>query len=151
MNHGRRLSLTAAPILLGILLAAPASAGGSCKSRHFVIAGTVRDTAGKPLADASVFLLVDTVSEKKFNQHGMRTRRFRTDKSGRYQGEIDCDAVPRDEPNPCARKPKDLTVAANSSSYRLKLKTFKLKNLGVVENQGYCYVALPDLVLHPGF
>jgi len=121
--------------------------GAPCTSSTYRITGSVRDAHGNPIANASVFLLLDVVSEKKFHEHGMRAARFRTDDAGRYHAEIACGAQDRRQATPCAKRRRDLTVAASTGDHRLRLKSFKLKNLGVVENFGLCHVEVPDLVL----
>ena len=97
------------------VLAAP------CTSSTYRITGRVQDANGSPIANASVFLLLDVVSEKKFHEHGMRAARFRTDGSGTYHAEIACDGDDSDRATPCAKRPRDLTVAASTGGHRLRL------------------------------
>ena len=134
-------------LLLCILIPSSTLLGAPCTSSTYRITGSVRDAGGNPIADASVFLLLDVVSEKKFNEHGMRAARFRTDGAGRYHGEIACKDTSRNRATPCAKRLRDLTVAASTGGHRLRLRSFKLKKLGVVENFGLCHVQVPDLVL----
>ena len=129
-----------------LLLSSPLH-GAPCPSSTYQITGSVRDANGNPIADASVFLLLDVVSEKKFHEHGMRAARFRTDGAGRYQAEIACGDADRSQATPCAKRPRDLTIAASTGDHRLRLRSFKLKKLGVVENFGLCHIQVPDLVL----
>ena len=130
-----------------LLLCTTPLLGAPCSSSTYQVRGAVRDAAGTPIDDASVFLLLDVVSEKKFHQHGMRAARFHTDGAGRYDASIACHNPDREQASPCAKNPRDLTIAATADGHRLKLKSFKLKNLNVAESYGVCFVQVPDLVL----
>ena len=77
-------------VLSCLLLFSSPLLGAPCTSSTYQITGSVRDANGNPIADASVFLLLDVVSEKKFHEHGMRAARFRTNGAGRYHAEIAC-------------------------------------------------------------
>ena len=133
-------------ILVCLLLLSSPSLGASCTSSTYQITGSVRDAHGTPIADASVYLLLDVVSEKKFQEHGMRAARFRTDGAGRYRAQIACKGEDS-RSTACAKRPRDLTIAASTGGHMLRLRSFKLKRLGVVENFGLCHVQVPDLVL----
>ncbi len=137
----------ASRLLFFLLVLSSPLLGAPCTSSTYQISGSVRDANGNPIADASVFLLLDVVSEKKFHQHGMRAARFRTDGTGRYHAEIAYKGANRSQATPCAKRPRDLTVAASTGGHRLRLRSFKLKKLLVVEHFGFCHVQVPDLVL----
>lgn len=141
-----RLACAAAFLAGGLFWVAPALAA-ACSSGYYQVTGIVRDTTGRPLADARVFVLLDTISEKKFLEQGVRARSFRTDGAGRFTANIDCNARGGDARNPCAKRPRDVTVAAVTHGYRLRLKGFKLKNLELNERGGGCMVQIPELTL----
>ncbi len=121
--------------------------GAQCSSDQYLISGMVRDAKGTPIVGATVQVLLDVISEKKFHEYGVRARSFHTDDSGRYIADLDCTGEHLDRPSPCAKKPRDLTIAASAVGYRGRLRSFKLKKLPVDEVFDLCTVEVPDLAL----
>jgi len=139
-------------LLTAILVAGTASslfAAGPCKPARYQIMGSVLDPGGQPIVDASVRLLLDQVSAQTFAEEGPRARLIRTRPSGKYLALIDCDQARgvTDAPNPCAEKPRHLTVSVEAPDYRTKLVVFKLKELDIIKDAGGCLVQVPDLKL----
>lgn len=124
-------------------------AGDACKPARYQIMGSVLDAGGRPIADASVRLLLDQVSAQKFAEEGPRARLIRANRFGKYLALIDCDQARgiSDAPNPCAEKPRHLTVSVEAPGYRTKLIVFKLKDLDVIRDAGGCLVQVPDVKL----
>jgi hypothetical protein len=130
--------------LVAVVAAAPADA--RCKHERYDVVGSVIDSAGRPVAGARVFVLLDKISEKKFNAQGMRARSTRTDKNGRFHSAVVCGT----QPDPCARKPKHVTIAAGQAM-SLRLMVYKLATLGETETPTSCFVEVPALILNSGF
>ncbi len=120
-----------------------------CDPPRYQIMGKVVDPGGRPIVDATVRLLLDRFSAQKFARQGPRARLRRTNGSGIYVGLIDCDETRgvTDAPNPCADKPKHLTVAVEADGHRTRLVVFKLKDLDVNRDAGGCLVQVPDIRL----
>jgi hypothetical protein len=133
-------------------IACSAANAGSCDPPRYQIMGHVVDPSGRPLADATVRLLLDRISAGQFVKHGPRARLLRTNGSGTYVDLIDCGAARdlTDAPNPCADKPKHLTVSIEADGHRDKLVVFKLKELDVIKDAGGCLVQVPDIRLSAG-
>ena len=130
-------------------MASSPGAAGDCKPARYQIMGSVLDPGGRPIVDASVRLLLDEVSAQKFAEEGPRARLTRTNRVGKYLTLIDCDQARgiSDAPNPCAAKPRHLTISVDAPDYRTKLVVFKLKELDVVKDAGGCLVQVPDIKL----
>jgi hypothetical protein len=128
-------------------LASSLAAGNACKPARYQIMGSVLDLGGRPIVDASVRLLLDQVSAQKFAEEGPRARLIRTNRAGKYVALIDCDQARgiSDAPNPCAGKPRHLTISVEAPAYRTKLVVFKLKELDVIKDAGGCLVQVPDV------
>ena len=121
-------------------------AAGACRSEQIEVIGMVKDSSGVPVRDATVYVLLDQISQKKWSEQGFRARRFRTDFNGQFKAYIDCaEARASGGPEPCARKVKHVTVAADQPGYRLKLQTFNFKGLEIVERGGVCFVRVPEI------
>jgi hypothetical protein len=135
-----------AAVVVAGTVSSPGGAG-PCKPARYQIMGSVIDPGGRPLVDASVRLLLDQVSEQRFAEEGPRARLTRTNRAGKYVALIDCDQARgiSDAPNPCAEKPRHLTVSIEAPAYRTKLVVFKLKELDVVKDAGGCLVQVPDV------
>ena len=109
-GHGRRLLL---PVLVLIALMLPVRLpAASCKQKDYEIHGTVTDRSGRPIPGARVHVLLDKISQKEFGKHGVRARSATASERGTYQVRITCGG----EPNPCAAKPKHLSLAASKPS-----------------------------------
>jgi hypothetical protein len=144
-------SLAALIVLLSV---APAMlpAAAQCRGDQYAVVGRVVDAMGRPVRDVTVHVLLDQISKKKFAEQGVRARGFRTDGSGQFSGFIDCgEAREAGGANPCANKPKHVTVAADRSGYNLRLQVFKLKELGAQEQSGICHVRVPEIRLSGGY
>lgn len=137
-----RILLVAASVLIVLLLPLGVSAS-SCKQKDYEIHGTVTDRSGRPLGGARIHVLLDKVSQKEFGKQGVRARSVTANDRGGYQIGISCGG----EPNPCASKPKHLTVAASKHGYAMVLQTFSLKELEIVEQDGRCFVRAPSIKL----
>jgi hypothetical protein len=141
------------PVLLTAIavagMATALVAGDACKPARYQILGSVLDPGGRPIVDASVRLLLDQVSAQKFVEEGPRARLMRTNRVGKYVALIDCDRARdiSDAPNPCAAKPRHLTISVEAPDYRTKLVVFKLKELDVIKDAGGCLVQVPDVKL----
>jgi hypothetical protein len=111
--------------------------------------GRIIDPGNLPVVDARVRLLLDEVSAKRFEEVGPRARATRTNRSGIYVMLIDCDEARgvTDAPDPCAARPKHLTVVVEASGFRTKLVAFKLKELTVTRDAGGCLVEVSDIKL----
>ncbi len=144
----RRRATSAAALLLVFATWIPplAHGSGTCEVRRYRVWGRVMDPNGRPLEHASVYLLLDEVSQKKFNDRGMRARSGSTNAYGRFRVDVVCE--PEAAPNPCAAKPKHVTVAASSPGHRTRMQVFRLKDLET-DDSG-CGVVLPDIVLRTG-
>ena len=143
-DHGRCLLL---PVLVLIALLLPARLpAASCKQKDYEVHGTVTDRSGQPIPGARVHLLLDKVSQKEFGKHGVRVRSVTANDRGAYQARITCG----EEPDPCAAKPKHLTLAASKHGYAMLLQVFPLKELEIVEQGGRCFVRAPSLQLRHG-
>jgi len=130
--------------LVAAVAALPADA--RCKYERYDVVGSVIDSAGRPVAGARIFVLLDQISQKKFNAQGMRARTTRTDKNGRFHSVVICGT----RPDPCAKKPKHVTIAAGQEM-NLKLVVHKLAEIGVTETQASCFVEVPRLTVSSGF
>jgi protocatechuate 3,4-dioxygenase beta subunit len=119
----------------------------SCKQKDYEIHGTVTDRSGRPIPGARVHVLLDKISQKEFGKHGVRARSATGNERGTYQVRITCGG----EPNPCAAKPKHLSVAASKHGYAMILQVFPFKELEIVEQDGRCFVRAPNLQLRSGF
>jgi len=148
------MTLRAAVVFLALAAMASSSVAGPCASGQFDIHGIVTDSAGQPVPQARVYLLLDQISEKKSVEQGFRAVPARAGKDGRFHASIDCAAyragAKSGEPNPCAKKPKHVTVFVGQDGFNAKARVYRLKDLTVVEMQGRCSVALPELRLRPG-
>jgi hypothetical protein len=143
--------LAAFIFLLSVAPAIPPAAA-QCRGDQYAVVGRVVDGMGQPVKEATIYVLLDQLSKKKFAEEGVRARTFRTDGSGRYSAYVDCrEARASGGPNPCANKPKHVTVAADRSGYNLRLQTFKLKELGAEEQSGICHVRVPEIRLSGGY
>ena len=142
--RGRRV--TAALLIAAALAAAGPLSAGTCEIRRYRLWGRVLDPNGRPLVNASVHLLLDEISQKKFSQGGMRARGGNTNAYGTFRVDVVCE--PEAAPNPCAGHPKHVTVAASSPGHRARLQVFKLKELETDESG--CGVVVPDIVLRAG-
>jgi len=131
-------------ILACCLAVVPAAIAGCGNEYH--VGGVVRDGGGRPISDAQVWVLLDKISEKKTIAQGIRARKTRTDRKGSFSARVVCGGE-NGGPNPCARKPKHLTIAAGGDGYGLKLRVFKLRDLDVVEQGGVCRVDVPPFSL----
>jgi hypothetical protein len=129
--------------LVGSGVGAPALAA-DCGNEYYV-AGAVLDAASRPVANAEVWVLLDKISEKKYRQQGLRARSFRTDGGGVYSAHVVCGN--RGGPNPCAKNPKYLTIAADGAGLGMRLKVYKLKDLKMIVDRGACFVEVPPFVL----
>jgi hypothetical protein len=140
-------ALFALTLLIGIPCST--SSAGACDPPRYQILGKVVDPGGRPLVDATVRLLLDRISAQEFASQGPRARLRRTNSSGTYLALIDCDEARgiTDAPNPCAKKPKHLTVAVETEGYRTRLVVFKLRDLDVNKDAGGCLVQVPDIRL----
>ena len=139
--------------LLAAAMAFGSSLAGPCSVDLFDVHGIVTDSGGMPLPRARVYLLLDQVSEKKSVEQGFRAVPAHAGPDGRFKATIDCAAYrsggKSGEPDPCAKKPKHVTVFAGTEGYGSQAKVFRLKDLAVVEMQGRCSVALPEVRLKP--
>ena len=122
---------------------------GICDPPRYQILGKAVDPGGRPVADATVRLLLDRISAEEFQKHGPRARLRRTNSSGIYVGLLDCGAgdVVTDAPNPCAKNPKHLTVMVEAQGHRMRLVTFKLKELEINKDAAGCLVQVSDIRL----
>jgi hypothetical protein len=145
---GHLLRVWAAAFAATALASSYAGAGG-CDPARYQIMGNVTDPGGQPIADASVRLLLDQVSLERFAEEGMRARLTRTAGTGAYLALIDCAAARgvTDAPNPCAAKPRHLTVAVEASGFRTKLVAFRLRDLNIVKDAGGCLLQVPEIKL----
>jgi hypothetical protein len=146
--------LRAVVSLMVLTALSSAWAASPCTSGQFEIYGIIADGSGNPLPLARVYLLLDQVSEKKSVEMGFRAVPVQADKSGRFRASIDCAAHREDsmsgEPNPCAKKPKHVTLFVGQDGFNAQARVFRLKDLTVVEVQGRCSVALPEVRPRPG-
>ena len=136
-------------LLLAAAIAFPSSAATHCDSEAWAFYGAVRDTSGRPVAEARVYLLLDKINEAAYAREGMRARRFWTNEYGKYQAGLIC-GDNSDSPNPCARKLKHLTVMVDSGDHAMTLKVFKLRDLEIVPEDGACFVRVPEIRLQRG-
>jgi len=141
-------------LMLVLTASVPVWAAKPCATGQFDVHGIVTDGSGNPLSRARVYLLLDQVSEKKSVEMGFRAVPVQADKNGRFQVSIDCAAHQADsmsgEPNPCAKKPKHVTLFVGQQGFSAQARVFRLKDLAVIELQGRCSVALPEVRLRPG-
>jgi hypothetical protein len=130
-------------------MASPSVGADPCKPARYQIMGKVRDVNGRPVGDATVRLLLDRISAPKFSAEGPRARLTRTNDFGTYVALIDCDEArgTTDAPNPCADRPRHLTVGVEARGLRMKLMVFKLKELEVTRDAGGCLVEVPAIKL----
>lgn len=122
------------------------AAAERCDSDVWAFFGAVRDSAGQPIGDAEVFLLLDKINHADYLKEGVRGRRFHTNEYGKFQAGLIC-SDSSDRPNPCSRKLRHLTVAASSRGHMMKLQVFKLATLEVVDEDGVCFIHLPEIRL----
>ena len=148
------MNLRATLAFLALALITGPSVAGPCSSGQFDIYGIVTDSAGQPVPQARVYLLLDQISEKKSVEQGFRAVPARAGNDGRFHASIDCAAYHSGskpgEPNPCAKKPKHVTLFVGQDGFSAKARVYRLKDLTVVEMQGRCSVALPEIRLRPG-
>lgn len=140
----RRMLLLAMVLIGSVVSSRPGAA--SCKQKDYEVHGTVTSRSGQPIPGARVHLLLDKVSKKEFGKHGVRVRSVTANDRGTYRARITCGG----EPNPCASKPKHLSLAASKHGYAMVLQVFPLKDLEMVEQDGRCFVRAPNLQLRPG-
>ncbi len=148
--HGVTYALRAITIFsIAVVVCCGSTLGGGCDPARYQILGRILDGAGQPIPDARVRLLLDRVPAERFAQERARAQMTRTGASGAYLTLIDCErsAGLSDAPDPCAAKPRFLTVAAEAEGYRLKLTTFRLKDLEVIRDEGGCLVQVKDVRL----
>ena len=143
-GHGRGLLLLV--LVLVALAISPQLSAATCKQKDYEILGTVTDRSGRPISGARVHVLLDKVSQKEFGKQGVRARSAAVNDRGAYQVQVTCGG----ESNPCAAKPKHLTVAASKHGYAMLLQVFPLKELEIVEQGGRCFVRAPSLQLRHG-
>ena len=145
-----------AAILLAVAAALPfaaalPAAGSPCDSEAWAFYGAVRDSGGRPVANARVHLLLDKINEAAYAREGMRAKRFWTNEFGKYQAGLIC-SDDSDAPNPCARKLKHLTVVVYSDGHAMTLKVFKLRDLEIrPTDEGACFVTVPEIRLKKGY
>ena len=141
-------------LLFALALAGISSAAAPCSADRFDVHGIVTDGAGQPLPRARVYLLLDQVSEKKSVETGFRAVPAQAGKDGQFHASIDCAAYRSGrrsgEPNPCAKKPKHVTVFVSQEGFIAQARVFRLRDLAVVELQESCSVALPEMRLRSG-
>ncbi len=142
--------MRAALFLIACFLIAPGAGAVDCDYDAWAFFGAVRNAGGHPIGDAEVFLLLDKVNQADYLKEGVRGRRFRTNEYGKYQAGLVC-SDNRDAPNPCARRLKHLTIAVSSQGHAMKLQVFKLKNLEILDEDGVCFVQMPEIRLQKGF
>lgn len=133
-----------------MLLLGGLTGAAECDHDAWAFYGAVRTTGGQPVGDAEVFLLLDKVNESVYAKEGVRGRRFRTNEFGKYQAGLVCSDT-RDAPNPCGKKLRHLTVAVSSRDYSMKLQVFKLRDLEIVDEDGVCFIHMPEIQLRKGF
>ena len=138
------------PVLAAAILAVPCATAAKCESDAWAFYGAVRDAGGRPISDAVVFLLLDKLRPVEDSPTGRRGRSFRTNEYGKYQAGVFC-TDDSDSPNPCAKKPKLLTVSVSSQGYGMKMRVFKLNDLDIVEDDGVCFVHMPEIRLEKRF
>jgi len=145
-----RITSVGLVVLLSVL--GPSVLAGPCKPARYQVMGLVLDSAGRPLVDARVYLLLDEVSEQKTAEYGVRAVSTRTNPTGSYVQLIDCEELAKtsDRPNPCAKNPRHLTVSAGAPGYRTKVQVFKFKALEIRKDAGGCVMLVPDIKLSPG-
>lgn len=138
-------------ILVGLVAASGAPLAASCTSRNYVVHGIVTDEAGQPLAKARIYLLLDKVSEKKSVERGFRAVPVQAGEDGRFVAAIDCaahdSARGAERPDPCAKKPRHVTVFVGQEGFGAQARVFRMKDLVVVESNGRCTVGLPEIRL----
>jgi hypothetical protein len=137
--------LLLASLQLALAVPAPLSAA-SCGQKDWEIQGVVTDRSGNPIPGARVHVLLDKVSQKEFGKHGVRVRSVTASARGAYAVPVTCGG----KADPCASKPKHLSLAASKHGYAMVLQVFPLKELEVAEQEGTCYVRAPTLQLRPG-
>lgn len=148
----RLLAVAAVVGTIGVGALSGGTALAQCRSDEIEVIGMVKDSSGVPMRDATVYVLLDQISQKKWAEQGLRARRFRTDFNGQFRAYIDCaEARSGGGPDPCAKKPKHVTVAADPPDHRLKLQVFKLKELEIHERGGVCYVRVPEIRVSAGY
>ena len=130
-------------LICALMTAAVAPAWAeTCRADRYEVVGSVVDPGDRPV-DATVYLLLDRASKKKSRAAGgIRARSTRTDRAGRFHRQIVCG----DAPDPCAAKPKHLTVGVDVSG-RMTWKVFELKNLETAETAEGCAVRVPEIRL----
>jgi len=128
------------------------AAGAACKPSRYQVMGNLVDRTERPVTDAIVRVLLDRVSEQEFAKQGPRARLVRTNNSGTYVAMIDCDEASKagDAPNPCADKPKYVTLIVEGAGYRTKVVVHKIKDLELIKDPGGCLILVPDVRLAPG-
>jgi hypothetical protein len=123
-------------------LAAPVAIAGGCAGGYHV-AGVILDGGGRPVPGARVWVLMDKVTQDSGVTRGIRARSFSADAGGVYEAHIVCGG----SPNPCAKKPKHVTIAASGDGFGLRLVVHPLKNLPLIERGGACFIEAPPLTL----
>jgi hypothetical protein len=141
-------------VMLALAACGSVFGAGPCSSQRFEVHGIVTDPAGQPVPRARIYILLDEVSEKKFLEQGFRAAPFQAGVDGRFVAAVDCEEFrsgdKRDQPNPCAKKPRHVTVVVGQAGYKTRARIHRMKDLVLVESQGACIVALPEIRLVPG-
>ena len=140
-------------VLAVVAASVPATpSDAACKPSRYQVMGNLVDRSERPVVDAIVRVLLDRVSEQEFAKSGPRARLIRTNASGTYVAMIDCDEASKagDAPNPCADKPKYVTLIVEAAGYRTKVVVHKIKDLELIKDPGGCLILVPDVRLAPG-
>jgi hypothetical protein len=142
-----------AAVVGAVLSATFSSAENPCARGPFDVHGIVTDPAGQPIPRARIYLLLDQISEKKSVEQGFRAVPVRAGQDGRFSAFVDCPAYrarrKTGEPNPCAPKPKHVTVFLGEEGFAVRARVFRLKELTTIVTRDRCSVALPELRLRP--
>lgn len=136
-----RRSLWVATIAL-LAAALPAFATKQC-DKVYHVRGRILDASDRPVSDASVFLLLDEISQKKFAREGVRAVRARSLDGGRFTRTVTCGS----SPDPCGKKPKTVTVFVEARGARTKLRGFPMKDLELQVAEDGCHLELPPIRL----
>lgn len=149
MVGSRLLRLALLATLAIALVPAPARAAKApaCRQQVWEVYGSVTDRAGLPVPGARVYVLLDKVSQKEFARQGVRARSTAVNDDGRYHVGLTCGV----EPDPCAARPRHLTVIAEARGHASTLRGFALGDLQIVEQAGRCAVRAPTLQLRGNY